>query len=363
MPLAPPPKLSRQLATTLYILVITALTACDHPADTTRRSLFLPEGSIIAVIGPPESCSHSKAVAGGARRYCDRYPNINCLVVTPRNQHPESLRQAVNQALSAQPRGLCLHLEHTNAADAIADLLDPRDFVLVTMNRPAPQLRPYGHVGVARAEAAELLGRSLPNLLPQAVDTLGRERTERSYVLVHERTRDQDAADCYVRFAAAAPGRPAFSLLREVDTAAEGLPPRDAITTLLEQFRTAELVITLNPEPWLSLQPRLRLPAQNRFATLSAAPRLWPRLHAGEAAALVGPLDGELGYAAAELVVQGLLAVPDATRQLAIRCELVTRDSLADFVERYAAAAMLDIADLMPLPPPAPADPDQPTEP
>jgi hypothetical protein len=70
-------------------------------------------------------------------------------------------------------------------------------------------------------------------------------------------------------------------------------------------------------------------------------------LLAGEAAALVGPLDGEIGAAAVELAITGLMQVSDTPRLRTISCELVTAATLPDFAQRYAQAAGLDPAALL----------------
>ncbi len=127
---------------------------------------------------------------------------------------------------------------------------------------------------------------------------------------------------------------------------------------LLERFPNAGLVVSLDPALWLTPQAGWerdlrQVSGDFRFATLSAAPSLWSRLgtpeRPGEAAALVGPLDGEIGYAAVEMAAQLLLGASQIVRERAVPCELVTADNLADFARRYAAAANgLDVQPFLP---------------
>jgi hypothetical protein len=175
---------------------------------------------------------------------------------------------------------------------------------------------------------------------------------------VHEEGGEELSSGCYARFSVVARGIPTLALLQERNAAQSGRAPQQLIEEMLGQFPSAELVVTLNPKVWLCRQPRFTLPERagpdgrseyaNRFATLGAAPRLWPRLQSGEAAALVGPLDGEIGYAAVDLAVQGVMLIPNAVRRRVIGCEVVTAEKLADFARRYAEAANLDVADLIP---------------
>ena len=48
-----------------------------------------------------------------------------------------------------------------------------------------------------------------------------------------------------------------------------------------------------------------------------------------------------------EVATQRLMLVPDAPTRRYIPCELVTKANLDDFAQRYAAAANLDVRDLL----------------
>ena len=107
-------------------------------------------------------------------------------------------------------------------------------------------------------------------------------------------------------------------------------------------------VLPYSPEAWLARSPETLLNQENRFATLGAFPELWPHLRSGRALALAGPLDGEIGFAALELVSAALTGSREFGTERFIMPELVTPETLADFARRYAAAAGLDPAELSP---------------
>jgi hypothetical protein len=334
----------------MYLLVAAIASGCNSSPDPRAAGRSLPEGTSIVVIGPPQSAANCKPILGGARSFAAPYPHIQLLTAAPADDQPQTLLQLCQDLMNQNPAAVCLYVERPDVARAAAELITRGGALLVTMGRSIPGILSYGHVEVALPEAAEILGRSLPSILPPAQTPSGATRTQRSYILLHEDGRDSTASDCYARFLAAAPGPPEFTRLTERNAANTSTPPQKLIEQMLAEFRSAELVVTLTPQPWLDPEQRFRLPRPGRFVTLSAVPRLWPRLLLGEAAALVGPLDGEIGYAAAELAVQGLMLVPDAPRRRSVRCELVTADRLEDFARRYAAAAGIDPAELLPIP-------------
>ena len=82
--------------------------------------------------------------------------------------------------------------------------------------------------------------------------------------------------------------------------------------------------------------------------TLSSAPPLWARLRKGEAAALAGPLHGEIGYTAAARVWAGLTAAEPFGRIDLVPCELITPETLDDFAGRYAESAGVPLEELLP---------------
>jgi ABC-type sugar transport system substrate-binding protein len=324
---------------------------CGSDRGRTAGGRTLPADTLIAFIGPPSEEANSAAVCGGAQRYAARFPNVQCAMVAPRDENPTSLSAAIDDALSKNPLAICLYLDNARASQVIERIAEPierirqKGIVLVTIGPQLKNVAIYGQVEVGLPEAAEILAKNVESLLPPAVN----ERRERSYALFHADGRDQSASEVYARFITTISDWRSMALLEARNTWSSDQPVQQLIADTLDRFSTVEVIVTLDPDPWLALQPRLRLPARNRFATLAAPPRLWPRLQSGEALALVGPLDGEIGYTAMELAAQGLMVIPDAPTRRVIRCELVTQANLDDFARRYAAAANLDLRELMPL--------------
>jgi hypothetical protein len=364
----------------LLLLCGGAFIGCGTDPDHTVPGRTLPADTLIALIGPSVADANSAGICGGAQRYAATYPNVRCLTVTPPDAELGSLAAAVDEALASKPLAICLYVKNapvdgevdggqkasgerkaasdenaegkqSPSLDEVIERIRRRSIVLVTIGPRLKDAAIYGQVEVALPEAAETLAKNLKSLLPPAFNSFGYERRERSYALFHANGRDRCASDTYTRFVANLGNRTELALLEETNTWLSERTPQQLISDTIGRFPSVELIVTLDPEPWLLLRPRFRLPAGNHFATLGAAPRLWPRLQSGEAVALVGPLDGEIGYAAMELAAQGLMTIPDAPTRRVIHCELVTKANLDDFARRYAAAANLELRDLLPFVP------------
>lgn len=321
-----------------YLLAITQLMGCRQKPRAPDAGVPVPPGTLIAVIGPARTDASWRGIAGGAQRYAHTHRDIQCLPVVPDNEEPTALNAVLTELLTHNPAAICLCVDNPAVAAMAAQRILARGILLVTAGQPLEAVAAYGQVEVAWTDAAEQLAANLDEI------AAGR----RSYILVHDDGRDRLASQCYARFIGTARTRSKLALLEERNVAASKQPRRDAVQELLGMFPNVGLVVTLDPQVWLSRQPRFRLPPENRFATLSAAPLLWPRLRSGEAAALAGPLDGDIGYAAVELAVDGLMQIPDAQKRRIIGCELVTPATLDDFARRYAAAAGMDVAELLP---------------
>jgi ABC-type sugar transport system substrate-binding protein len=270
--------------------------------------------------------------------------------VAPGESTPESIIATVKKALDQQPDVVCLFVGDAKLAQASIDLIASRQTLLVTIGERCDDPRVSGHVGVGLADAAEQLGDSLKLV------AAGRQ----SYLLVHESGRNDVATNCYRRFITRAQWQPDLTLLQAENAAAGSRSPAQLVEEMLARFPHAGLVVTLNPDIWLTARAGWnrelhQLNAEFRFATLSAAPVLWHRLGTpeapGEAAALVGPLDGEIGYAAVEMACQLLVSPERRVTSRVIPCELVTPERLADFARRYAAVANgLDVSPYLPEP-------------
>lgn len=339
----------------LYPFVVTLVMGCDRNdggAPVHARTL---RGALIAVIGPGEGHPQWPGMRGGAERFVAGNPSLRLLCTAPRDQQGESLGAAVERVLAEQPAVVCLWVNDPDAAAPSVARITSHQTLLVTMGTRGTGDYVSAHVGVDWPGAAQVLGRGLTEF------AAGR----RSYVLVHEDGRDAVATACYQRFAAAAERQYDVTLLEAVRTGGDARAAVTAVEELLGRFSHAGLVVTLNPDVWLTARAgwdrELRTRnADFRFATLSAAPVLWTRLGTsaapGDAAALVGPLDGEIGYAAVELASRLLLSTERSATERVVSCELVTPTTLADFAQRYTAAANgLDVSAWLPRTATAPA--------
>lgn len=326
-----------------YLFITIALTGCKRDPEPPTGGTPLPPGTLVAVIGPCQAHPSWPGIRGGAQRYGQR-PYVSCLTVAPESNDPAALQDLVDQTVGRNPLAICLCVDDPDIARPAAQRIVRADILLVTIGRRIDGVNTYGHVAVNWPGAASLLGENLDKIAAGRL----------SYVLVHQDQQDRRASLCYARFTAAARSRSALKLLEQRNAAKSGRSQRELVEELRQRFPHVGLVVTLSPEPWVSRQPWMKLPPENRFATLGAPPRLWSRLRSGEAAALVGPLEGDIGYAAVDMAVTGLMGIPDTPRERTVPCELVMLDTLDDFARRYAAAANLDVAELMPLAPVTP---------
>ncbi len=353
----------------LPALVALGTSGCDRNSAVPRGAVP-PPGSRIVVIGPPAGDPAWPAIRGGARRCGEQTPNLVVETVVPEAATAAAYQRLIEQVLSRPPVAVCLYVppsppagddderSRTARRDANADRaqnesaasqpaasqpvasqpaaaafaalardIQTRGVLLVTMGEELPPGVAFGHVGVDWPGGAELLGRRLKAIAPD----------RSSYVLLHKRGVSALGTECYDRFNLTA-SRELMTRLTDRIAAGQGSRQREQIRAMLSEFPAAGLVVTLTPEPWLEGEAE-RLPPENAIATLSAVPPLWGKLSSGEAAALVGPLDGEVGFAAVELAWQGLMGAEPAGRRRLIPCELVTPDARLEFERRYAEAA------------------------
>jgi ABC-type sugar transport system substrate-binding protein len=322
----------------VHALVFALFTGCRRPPDSAGSGRAFPVGGIIGVIGPSDSDASWPGIRGGAERYHVQSPHIDCLAVTPADDSPQALLAAAEQVCNRKPVAICLCVNDPRGAVPAARRIVAQHIVLVTIGLPVHGVTANGIVEIGWPEAAGILGRNL--------DVVARGR--KSYSLLHEKGRDALSTECYDQFIVAAASRTSMTMLAERDIATASKPAYQLVQEMLQAYRHTGLIVTLTPQVWLSERPRLKLPDLNRFATLGAAPPLWGRLRSGEAVALVGPLDGDVGYAAVDMAVRKAMEIPEALSRRVIPCELVTPQTLPAFARRYAAAANLRVSDLMP---------------
>ncbi len=275
------------------------------------------------------------------RRYAASIPHLRLEL----REFPDDASQAVpslDAALAANPAAMCVYLPDEFSGRWYAGAgPDAVEATRAWMEGPAARrtvviaagtdlgLPAVGHVGADFPQCAEALGRSLARL------AAGR----RSYSLLHQSGRSSTASRGRTRFLDVVQRAHELTLLEEREMPADPRAARRCATELLAKFSHTGLLVTLSPELWLAKPPDFTLGERYRFATIGAASALWPRLRSGEAAALIGPLDGEIGYSSARLAWETLTGAKPAGTRVTIPSELVTLDTLADFEQRYRLAA------------------------
>lgn len=303
----------------------------------------MQRGALVIFVGPPDNDVSWQAVCGGARRHTEAVPTARVEALNPAARTSQARQDVLREALARKPHAICLFVSAADTAQPgeLREQLGAfagTETLLVTIGAKSDDPRIYGHVGVDWPGGAERLGANLTRIAAGA----------RSYILLHADGASPLATDCYRHFASAARREYDMVLLQDRNTANEPSPAHRVIEELLSLFPNTGLLVTLDPQPWLTAPPdwehHLRtINTRLRFATLSADPPLWRYLGTtagpGDAAALVGPLHGELGYAAMQMVTQALFSEREKSPERWIACELVMPPDLPGFVRRYAESA------------------------
>lgn len=331
----------------VWLAILGAPAGCERDTRSVGEAAQDVRGTVIVVIGPSETDPQWPGIRGGVQRYAARLPILRVHCPAPPDTTPAALLATVDQALELRPGVVCLCVDEPQRWQPAVERIARERVLIVTVGQELDDPRIAAHVGVDLPAAAELLGDNLERV------AAGRQ----SYLLVHGAGSGTLATRCYQRFMEKARRQFDIKLLAEGSAAdADGRGDR-VLTDLLKRYPRAGLVITLDANLWLrppaGWERDLRgLSPDFRFATLSAAPVLWSRLGRpggdGQAVALVGPLDGDIGYAAVEAATDALLRHRQGAPRI-IPSELVTPETLADFARRYAeAAGGLDVSAFLP---------------
>lgn len=328
-----------------YVLATTAFTACERKLLPAQPPPGAARGLRAVVIGPGPDHPQWPGICGGAERYARDVPAISVRCITSPDASGRAVVQTLAEAAAEKPAALCLFVTEVvqSHADEIAATLAGSGFagtLVVTMGARLPQVSAYGHVGIDWAGGAETLAAQAPRLVPE----------RRSFLLLHSDGTNAEETDCYQRFRSASRRVESESwiLLRELNSVSCAEAPTACVDELMALFPHAGAIISLDPAAWQHA-PRewerdlARRYPHLRFMTLSAAPVLWHWLGTpsapGLAAALLGPLDGDLGYAAVQMAVEGRLGGKSNASPRYLACEVVTPATLPAFARRYAAAA------------------------
>jgi hypothetical protein len=320
-----------------YLITLVVVTGCEQTPAGPAKCAPPADGDLIVLIGPDQSDPRWAGIAGGAQRFIERYPSLRLHTVAPPDNSRARLLEAVRDALSEEPRVICLYISYPARARAAIDQILHHGIPLITMGVRSDNPQVFGHVQVNLAGGAQLLGENLVEIAAG----------KRSYLLLHWQDASAEDGHCYTRFMAMTRSHGGLTLLEQRDASTAKQTPAELLREMFTRFRHAGLAVTLHPAPWLSAPPAQLLGRDARFATLGAAPALWPYLRSGEAAALVGSIDGEVGSLAVEIAIIAMTDSRQAGLVRVVESELVTRETLGDFANRYAEAAGLDSHELL----------------
>lgn len=301
---------------------------CDSRGSTQPDGNLRPAaGAQIVFVGPPQDDPRSEPILAGARRIAGGIDYLRFEFVSPPATDKAQNIKAVRDAMTSGAAGVCVYLTAADELAPLAKEIQSSATVLVTMGQQPTGITPYTHVNIDLPGGAELIAENLARCAE------GRK----TYALVDERSRSTISRACYERFISHRPGISEMTQVDERDAFAAGQPTSTIISEIVGNFRSTSIVVTLSPEVWLSSNPPYALDEGRRFVTLSAVEPLWSRLRSGEAAALVGPIDGEIGEAAINAVLRGVAHETTGTPVRTVPCHFVTRENLDDFAEKYRA--------------------------
>ena len=315
-----------------------AVAGCEGQAPTPQSSDKLSTGATVVFIGPPKGGLYWRAILGGAVKTLSTFPAIRLEPLVPADDTDNALRDTIDRALSLKPDVLCLYTTDTDRITDVAQRLFDAGVPLITVG-PGPKIEKCAtHVRIDLAGGANLLGKQLPAILGD----------RHSYVLVSCQGRSRIDTECYVRFKQGARQHSGIHLLDERCAAKSEDEMADQIRDMLAIFPHTALVVTLRPDVWFDHDPVMLLRDNTRLATLGASPQLWPLLRSGRAAALCGPIDGQIGGAVADAAIVVITHSRPFSTVHTISCELVRPDSFDDFARRYAKASGLPLSALLP---------------
>lgn len=321
-----------------YSLTLLLLTGCRPPetGPSVRRSAL--EGARIVFIGPSRDDPQWPGIVGGAGRYLSNYPMLNVEYQSPPDNRAESYLSTVRTIASQQPRLIVLvHREKHVLGQAARTVIEAHVSV-VTVGDRTDVLGVFAHVQEDTAGACDLLGRNLSII---AGDW-------KSYLLVHCRGSGRSGAYHYERYMSKARDFRGIALLREIDAceqSAQTVNPVDSIQAAIEMFPNVGFIVLLDAVVWQPGVLESLLQRKTRIVMCGTAPPLWPYLKSGDALALAGVNDGELGSAAAELAVAALTESRKPGTYKVVDSVLVTAATLPDFMQSYTAASGLQPED------------------
>lgn len=320
----PRPLHAQRFLSVLFAAVAALAPGCERPDDP-RAPKYLPDAqTVIAIVGPSQPDPAWPAVRNAFSRSIAAIPPHRVRAVMPQSDSAAERARCLQLVADSRAAAVCLWGETTLYDPDLLASLAARGVVVVTIGPERVAASVFGTVQVTWGQAAELLAASLPQIAPQS----------RSAILLHENDQSPDGSQRYARFRAAFSQQRAVQLLASAALTGDHEADQREILETLNRFPNAGVVISLTARPWLHAGRNPLAERANRFAIVGCSPALWPTIAAGRLVA-VGPIDGEIGRAAAELVLAGLTRSEPVGQKRVVRCELVSGETLADFRQRY----------------------------
>jgi hypothetical protein len=325
------------------LLFAAAFIGCEPPPSRMPPKRDAARNHVIAMAAATPPAGRWPAIMAGAQHYAGGIGTLDVVEVVGTDPNGHVTTALIEQAVAAGGEGLCLFvaardMAHLQDLTAAIELAHGQNLPIVIMGQRVDHPLVYGQVCADWPQSAEQLADALPQITKR-----------RSFVLLHHEGRDNLATRCYRRFTTEARTLGDMHQLKQVNVSDGAGPATQMARGLLELFPNTGLLVTLDDGLWLRAEPawfaNLRaINPQLQYVALSSAPQLWRDLGSpgapGVCAALVGPLDGQLGYEAVRIAWRPLIAErqPDGVLRF-IDCELITAGTLPDFARRYSEAA------------------------
>jgi hypothetical protein len=325
------------------MLFCTVFIGCEPPPSRLPPKHDATTKRVVAVAAAVPPSGRWPAIVAGARHYAADIGTLDVVEVIGGDPNAHVDPGLIEEVVAAGGEALCLFvaardIAHRQDLIAAVELAHEQNLPIVVMGHRVDHPLVYGQVCADWPQGAEQLADALPEIT-----------SRRSFVLLHHDGRDELATRCYRRFKTEADTLADMHLLKQVNQAQQKAASTATARSLVALFPNAGLVVTLDDALWMHSERGwfTKLRAINphvQYVALSSAPQLWRDLGTpgapGVCAALVGPVEGRLGYEAVRIAWRPLIAErePDGVLRF-IDCELITPETLPDFAHRYAKAA------------------------
>lgn len=307
-----------------YLFIISSFTACDPIEQTHAERFPTPQNPVVALVGRA-GAPEWPAIQRGAEIAAKRYPGLTVRVAEFSGSVAE-LNATIKDVLAAKPNVIAFAVDDPALARGAVEAIVTAGVPLITIGLPVNALGVYGHVDADLTGAAEILGKSASKIAG-----------DRTFVLLHESGRSPIASRLYEQFKLGLRASPTARLLDERNSGVDVRSPVDLIHDMTNRYKSVSLVFSLTAAPWLDPASAKELEGL-QFVTLPASQQMWPWLESGQALALVGPIDGDIGRHAVDICYRAIVDPTATGVQRAVVSELVTKEMLADFKRRYLEA-------------------------